>query len=317
MVIACARLLLAAGLVLGLVGGWSTPSKADEPVTGFVYTTDLLPKGKFEISQWMTLRAHKPVGEFSVVEMRTEFEYGVSDRFQLAAYVNYERAHAFHNSVIDGSTLPPETLAHLDVGADDDLRTTKFTAFTLEGIYRILSPYTDPIGLAILIEPEIGPKLRELESRLILQKNFFDDRMIVALNATMVQEVRKVPGDPDAEPDSEDFIRHWDKETDVNFGLAVSYRFARNWSAALEVQHEREWAGFNPFNGNKATNSATYIGPTIHYGGQHFFATLTFLDQVPGASDHANPSPGFVYRGRNYADDFERFRFRTKIGWYF
>ena len=31
--------------------------------------------------------------------------------------------------------------------------------------------------------------------------------------------------------------------------------------------------------------------------------------------DYANPPPGFVAGGRNYADDFERFRVRLKFGY--
>lgn len=291
--------------------------RADEPVTGFVYTTDLLPEGKYEVEQWMTWRAHKAIGVYNVIEARSEVEYGVSDAFQLSGYLNYEWAEAYHNNVIDGTTLPPETFAELDVGPDEHFHTTRFTGFALEGIYRILSPYTDPVGLAVLVEPTVGPSLRELETRVILQKNYLDDRLIFAFNLTVSQEVRRVPGDPDAPPASDDFKKHWDKETDVNFGLAASYRFAPNWSVALEMQHEREWAGLNPFDGDKATNAAFYFGPTIHYGGEHFFATVSILDQLPWGKDDANPEPGFIVGGRNYADDFERFRLRAKVGWYF
>jgi len=306
----CGAALVAAALT-------QATAHADEPVTGFVYTTDLLPEGKYEVAQWLTWRAHKAVGTYNVIEIRSEVEYGVTDAFQLSAYLNYEWAEAFHNNVMDGTTLPPETFAQLDVGPNDHFRTTRFTGIALEGIYRILSPYTDPIGLAVMFEPTVGPSLREMETRLILQKNYFDDRLILAFNVTLMQEVRRVPGDPSAPPASDEFKKHWDKESDLNFGLAASYRFAPNWSVGLELQHEREWAGLNPFDGDMATNSATYFGPTIHYGGEHFFATLTVLDQLPWGTDDANPAPGFLVHGRNYADDFERFRVRAKLGWYF
>lgn len=302
--------------LVALAAGASAAS-ADEPLFGYVYTTDLLPKDQMEVTQWLTWRAKKATGTFDVVEARSEFEYGVADNFQLSAYFNYEWAEAFHDNVIDGTTLPPETLAQLPVGPDDHLKTVQFTGFALEGIWRILSPYTDPVGVAILIEPTVGPSLRELESRLIVQKNFFDDRLVIAFNATIAQELRSLPGDPSEPPDSPEAIKHWDKETDVNFGLAVSYRFISNWSAGLELQHEREWAGFDPFNAGQATNSAFYFGPTLHFGGEHFFATLTVLDQLPWGSDFSGPKPNFVVAGRNYADDFERFRVRFKTGWYF
>ena len=62
-------------------------AKAEEPLFGFVYTTDLLPQGKVELAQWLTWRSGKPVGQFDVLEGRTEFEYGLSDRLQIAGYL--------------------------------------------------------------------------------------------------------------------------------------------------------------------------------------------------------------------------------------
>ena len=211
----------------------------------------------------------------------------------------------------------PETFAQLSVDPDDKFETTRFTGIAGEAIWRVLSPYTDWVGLALYIEPTIGPALRELESRIILQKNFLDDRLVFAFNTTIAQEWRRLQADPDADPSSSDFNEHWDKETDVNFGLAGSYRFASNWSAGLELINEREWAGLSPLASSKRTNTAYYLGPTLHYGGSHVFATLTVVDQLPWGADAANPHPGFIVGGRNYADDFERFRVRFKVGYYF
>jgi len=292
-------------------------AQADEPLFGFVYTTDLLPQGASEIEQWASWRAHKKVGTFNVVEGRTEVSYGVTSALQLSAYLNYEWSNAYNNNVIDGTTLPPETLAEVQVGPHERFDLAKFTGVSGEAIWRAMSPYTDPLGLAFYIEPTIGPSLREVESRIILQKNFLDDRLIFAFNATIAQEWRYLHGDPSAPPLSDDYRDHWDKETDVNFGLAATYRFAPNWYAGVEFENEREWAGLNPFSSRNRTNSAYYSGPTIHYGGERFFATLTVLDQLPWADDYANPAPGFIVGGRNYADDFERFRVRLKVGYTF
>jgi hypothetical protein len=188
----------------------------------------------------------------------------------------------------------------------------------VEGLYRIASPYTSGVGVALYLEPSIGPRTRELEARLILQKNFLDDRLVFAANATLGYEWRKLQGDPTADPASIDYLTHWDKETDVNFGLAGSYRFTSNWSFGTELQNEREFAGLNPFKAANRTNLAWYAGPTIHYGGRHFFATFTTLFQLPWAHDYANaPADSLVVDGISNADDFEKYRFRLKIGYYF
>jgi hypothetical protein len=301
-------------LLLGLSG--AGPAMADEPLFGFLYTTDLLPKGQKEIEQWLTERRVKANGKFDLVEGRTEFEYGVTDAFQLAFYANYAWTEAYRNGV-DSQTTPPETFAGHSVDPNGRLSASKFVGYSLEGIYRVLSPYTDPVGLAFYLEPTIGHDLRELEERIILQKNFFDDRLVLAANVTVEQELRRLPGDPTADPGTTDAGAHWDRETDVNFGIAASYRVMPNWAIGLEFLNEREFSSFQFWKPKYATNSAYDLGPTLHYGGERFFVNLTFLAQLPWAADYANPPPGFVFQGRSAADDFEKYRFRLKAGFYF
>ena len=88
----------------------SLPAQADEPMFGFIYTTDLLPKGQKEIEQWLTWRHQKAGGYYDQLENRTEFSYGVTDVFQLSGYLNYNWTRAFHNAV-DGTTTLPEQFA--------------------------------------------------------------------------------------------------------------------------------------------------------------------------------------------------------------
>jgi hypothetical protein len=161
--------------------------------------------------------------------------------------------------------------------------------------------------------------MREVETKLILQKNFIDDRLVFAFNATLAWEWRKLHADPEAEAGSIEARDHWDKETDVMFGLAGSYRFASKWSAGAEIQNEREWAGLDPFKPSKRTNQAWYAGPSLHYGGRKFFATLTVLAQLPWARDYteADKTQNAVIDGISNADDFEKYRFRLKMGTFF
>ena len=295
----------------------ASAARADEPLFGFVLTTDLLPANTWEVAQWLTWRAHKQVGTFNVLEIRHEIEYGLTDALQISGYLNWEWAQAHNNNVIDGTTLPPETFANVAVGANENFRLTKFTGIAGEAIYRILSPYIDPVGLAIYVEPLIGPQVRELESRIILQKSFYDDRLVFAFNITHHFEWRYLHGDLSLTPADDEFYDHWDKETDLNFGIGASYRFAPGWAAGLELINEHEWAGFDLFDSGLKTNVAYYLGPNIHYANEHVFATLSVVDQLPWGEDYANLPPNFVVKGRNYADDFERFRVRLKFGYYF
>lgn len=308
--------LVWSAVLLAVGGVGAGQADADEPIFGFTYTTDLLPKGKSEVEQWLTLRTKRPWGDYYVLEGKSEYSFGVTDAFQLSAYLEYAWTDVHRNSV-DRKTQPPETFAEQTVDEDRRFSKAKFIGVSAEGIWRLLSPYTDPFGLAILLEPTIWDDFVEFESRLILQKNFLDDRLVLGFNTTLAQELRQLPGDKSAGPGTVEATRHWDKETDLNWSVGASYRFARNWSAGIEFINEREFSELIFWQGKYATNSAYYVGPTLHYGGKSMFFTLTFLDQLPLGQDFANPRPGVVRGGRNYADDFERYRVRIKLGYFF
>ncbi len=299
---------------LGLIHGGVV--RADEPLFGYLYTTDTLPKGKKEIELWSTQREGRSQGDFHVWQGRAEVSYGLTDRLQVSGYVDLDYTDVYHNTPT-GETAPPEVFGDYSVGPNERLKRGRLEGVSAEAVYRVLSPYTAPIGLALYVEPTIGPRTREIESRLIAQKNFLDDKLVFAANLTVGQEWRYLLADPSADPTSDEFHDHWDKETDVNFGVAGSYRFRPNWSAGLELLNEREFAGLNPFDPSTRTNVAYYFGPNLHFGGERFFITGTFLVQLRGAKDYANPAPGFVVNGISNADDFEKYRLRIKAGYYF
>lgn len=309
----------AVGSAIGLILGTATvyPASADEPLFGFIYTTDLLPQGKWEAEQWVTLRQGRSQGNFSLLQTRTELSYGATSWLQFSGYLNFAYANTLHNSP-SGDTSPPEVFADFNFDPAKRFSVLRFESFSVEAIARVLSPYTDGIGLAFYVEPSFGPRTIELENRLILQKNFFDDRLVIAFNATLGYEWRAFPGDTTLNPWDAGYNAFFDRETDINFGLAASYRFAPNWSAGVEFQNEREYAGTVPFTASSPTNVAYYLGPTLHYGGKRFFATLTALFQLPIAQDWANKgADSFVVNGISNADDFENFRIRLKVGYYF
>lgn len=285
----------------------SATASAEESMFGYVYTTDLLPKGGKEIEQGLTWRHQKIGGTYNQIEGRTEFEYGLTDDLQVALYANYAWTQAYQNGPY-GATTPPEQFSDFAVGPNDRFNKTRFVGVSGEAIYRILSPYTDVIGLAVYTEPTIGKNFFEWENKIILQKNFFDDLLTVALNFTYAPEFRYLPGDDDPS------VSSWQEETDINFSLGVSYRFMPNWSAGFELVNERE---FNSFWFYHESNSGYFLGPTLHYGGERFFLTVTALWQMPWATTHTDTVPGTLVNGLVLDNDFERFRLRIKAGYTF
>jgi hypothetical protein len=281
-------------------------ARADEPLFGFCYTTDLLPKGKSEIEQWSTTRFTKAQGNYWEQENRTELEHGISDRLQLALYANYDSTAAYHNGPF-GATTPGEQFSNDLPDANAHYSNTRYIGVSGEAIFRVRSPYEHFLGLAFYEEPTVGPDFFESESKVILQKNYRDDRMVLCANATYAPELRKLP-------DPATFVKSNQEETDANINLGASYRFMSNWSAGLEFLNERE---FNSYVFHQATNSGYFVGPVAHFGGRHLFATAGFYRQMPWAGVHSATIPGAVVHGYDFDNDFEKYRVRVKFGWYF
>ena len=293
-------------LVALLVFFVSAPAMAGESQFAFLYTTDLLPKEQKEIEQWVTWRHAKIAGSYDLLEGKTAYEYGISDDFQLAFYASYAWTHAYKNGPF-GATTAAEQFGYDSPRSDENYHAWRFIGFSVESIYRVLSPYTSPLGVALYLEPTIGNKFAEIESRVILQKNFLDDTLVFAFNFTYAPEFRLLPSDEGGAG------RAWQEEVDVNYALAASYRVASNWFAGLELLNERE---FSSLGFSDLANSGYYLGPNFHYGGKEFFVTGTFLRQLPWATVHAATVPGAVVDNLDFDNDFEKYRVRFKFGFY-
>lgn len=290
----------------------AVPAAADEPLFGYVYTTDLLPKGKWEIEQWITAREGQANGHFHHIDMSTELEYGLSDNLQVSIYANYMYADESANSVrglTEGIEIPWN---------HDPLkpyREARFDGFSFEAVYRVMSPYTDPFGLAFYIEPEIGATESGLELRAIAQKNFLDDRLVLAANIWFEFEREQgsnlfVPGSGEIPDGSKG------EDTMAEFDLGLSYRFAPNWSAGLEFRNHNEFEGWT-LNHSRQEHTAFFLGPNIHYAGERWFATLSVLRQIGAVT--FNDEQAFESRGGLlFGDEHTRWDgIRLKFGYTF
>jgi len=279
----------------------AVPVLAGESPFGYVYTTDTHPRGAREIEQWLTRRHGQSRGDYDLWQGRTEIEYGVTDRLQTALYLNYDHVSALHNRP-DGTTGPG---AFVPDAADPDARynRTFFQSFSSEWIYRVLSPYKDPIGLALYIEPTWGPDERELETKLILQKNFFDDRLVWAANLTAAAEKERFHGD-------------WEREGELELTTGLAYQFAPGWHGGLEYRHHRGYEG-RGFSAAKRAYVVNFIGPSVHYAARKWWVTATFLTQLANAKAYNDEAREDIVGGRFYGEHHERNELRVKVGFEF
>jgi hypothetical protein len=256
-------------------------ARADESPFAYTYLTEVLPQGEIEVEQWLTWKHKKPQEKFDVLEGRTEIEYGFTNRFLGALYLNYEHV----NIEPEGPGAPN--------GAEN---TTKFTGVNAEFIYQVWSPFTDPFGFALYAEPAIGDGERALEFKLLFQKNFLEDRLVFATNFIF-----------EFEWEHEEEEDEWEREAAFEINIGLAYRVAPGWFLGAELLNENAYEGHF----EHAEVSSWYVGPAVHYASQNWWATLGFYKQLPWASNHTD-EPELTSHG--YVVDAERTRLRFRLG---
>ena len=139
--------------------------------------------------------------------------------------------------------------------------------------------------------------MRELEAKVLLQKNFLHDTLRLAANVNVEDAWEREAGT-------------WSKGSAVEFFAGVAYNISPEWSIGLEISNENDFDGL--FGNAHASTTAYYLGPTISYVGLPLTLMLGAQFQLPGASDHTH-TLGTVANG--YLSDAERTRlgFRIKM----
>jgi hypothetical protein len=271
----CVALVGAAALIAVLEGAFPNESHADENLFGYVKGAEPLPKGALELYESLTLRSDKGTGDYQALDSKTELEYGITDRLAGSIYLN-AMAIDTEGIIIDGYLPKDESYGLRPSGIEGALK------------YNFLSPVKDPLGLSAYfslayswLDPHSGQDKDKVtaEWKLLLQKNFLDDQLVFATNLGM--EATHAKRKPIADlPPGFDWPTDPEMEIGLNLGIAASYRFAPNWFAGVEAlydeEHETE-VGLERW--------SIQAGPTLHYGGKKWWATLTWFPQIKGGGE--------------------------------
>lgn len=277
-------------LALPIAGSFPTSALADEHLFGWVLGAETLPSQHAEIYEFLTSRMGKVEGTYLGLDSETEVEYGFTDQFQ--ASISLEN-HYFYNNGVDG---PRDAL--------NDTNAYRFGGVELAGKYRVLSPFKDPIGFAIRLEAgylahDEVDGLRETEGyiapQFILQKNYFDDTLIFDANGGVEFAWGKRPAEK------------YPRELALTGGAGVSYRFAPNWYFGLESHIRSEYPLFHFDN---FEHCVVFAGPSLHYGTQRWWVTLSYGYQIYGSGI------GEPASGQTFAEEV-RNETRLKIGFNF
>lgn len=166
----------------------------------YSYETTTMAAGAMELESsvtWKTQQADEP--GVDAFDIRHEFEYGMTDRLQLAFYFadwQYERSNLTSSN-------------------------TKFGDVAFEAIYNLTDPNTTPFGSALYGEIKGSDDFIELEAKLLLQKNFGSWMFVYNIGGEIAWE-----------------NDYRNDEAELMQSAGVSYQFNPSWSVGAEVLHE-------------------------------------------------------------------------------
>jgi hypothetical protein len=226
---------------------------ADNRIFTYSYEPETEPRGDWEYEQSVTLRAGRnaTVGQadYQLWEFREEIEYGVTDRYTVALYVNHDYEH-FNDPASGTTTSEP-----------------RWKGVSLENRYLVLDPVEHPIGLTLYLEPTYDGDNAELEQKIILGQRHGSWKW--ALNLTHATEW------------TDDF-HDYEGELEISGGLA--WQFSRRWSLGVEVRDHNELPAYQTWE-----NTAVFFGPVVSYRRLKWWAALTVMPQIYGANFTGNP----------------------------
>lgn len=250
----------------------SSPSFAGEGYFGWVYGLDLQPEGKLEFEQRLQLTRGQASGKYDLWQGRTELEYGLTNDFQIAGYLNTYSMSAsrnYTNTDFCDQGVNPCTAGYGVPGSTDPagmFSKKGIDGVSLEGIWRITNPVTSPIGVGLYFEPTIGNLKNAFETRLILQSNFLDDRLQIVGNLMYEVEHLKFDDEPI-------------EETVVDFVGGFSYRIMPNLNLGLEYRFHNDYDGYSL---NSRVQRAHFWGPNMHYATKNWWVTAAMRTQIGG-----------------------------------
>jgi hypothetical protein len=268
-------------LPLAIASLFTLNAHADENLFGYVKGSEVLPAGAWELYGVVTQRADKGVGEYTAYNFDTELEYGVTDRFTMKGELKGQSMDT-SGLLIDGY-LP-----------GDEKYSLKFQGGEVSGKYNFLSPALDDFGLSmttgleyLVLDPHSGQDKDtiSIDLEVQMQKYFMEGQLIWAANfGTEGTRATRAPIDDLPE----DFEWPTEMEVEIEFwaGMGLSYRFVPNWFFGVETLYETEYE-----TGVAMERDSVFAGPSLHYGGEEFWMTFTYFDQIRGGGETFEGQP--------------------------
>lgn len=269
------RVMLTLAVLAGMMvypGGSMT--YANERRFTYIYETPVLSPGARELEIWNTYRSGKP-WYFRRLDQRIELEFGVADRLMTSLYLNYEWKTADSNGDASGGEKESEQGASVST----------------EWKYKIFDRVGDPLGMALYGEFTLGLDERELEMKMILDKQI--GRFLISGNLVMEYEWKD---------DLLNGVVGTEREMKLEFSGGISYNVTGQFAFGVEAVQQ------NIMVEGKVEHAALFAGPVVTYATEEWWATLTVLPHVAGLK-------GSTVSGLDL-DEFERSQVRFLLSFH-
>ena len=242
---------------------------ATERYFTYTYEPEVFPQGAAEFEKWVTLRTQrsKDVGQenFNRWELREEFEYGVTDNYTAAFYINLLQSTNYK-----------------DPTTGDTVSETEFKGVSIENSYMLLNPAEHPIGFTLYFEPSYSGDEAEVEEKIIIGQRHGDWKW--ALNLVNETEWNLNGGGSEG-------------VFEVDFG--ITRHLNPRWSLGIEFRNHNIIPSYDDWE-----FTAFFIGPVVSYSVENWWATLTVLPQFWGKNTGGGPTPvdGFELQEHEYVN---------------
>lgn len=228
---------------------------ANERHFTYTYETAVLGKGQKEVEVWSTPRIGREDYYYGI-DSRIEFEIGVTDRWQLALYLN----GTTQTAEVSPGVLESES---------------QFQGFSLENKIKLMDPVADAFGLAFYGELGFGPSETEVELKILVDKRLGN----LHLAANVVGELEL-----EAEGKATEMEVELEREYALDVILGGTYFLQSNLAAGAEVRNH------NVFAEGELEYSALFAGPVISYSTEDWWIAFTVLGQLPSIAGHHSGS---------------------------
>ncbi|MGE5521972.1 MAG: hypothetical protein ACM3VS_18765 [Candidatus Dadabacteria bacterium] len=207
------------------------------------YTSNILPKGSFDIELWHTSRFGHEGEYFHAMDQRAEYEVGLGRNVQTSIYFN-----RYQKSISD---ITGKINQYNEIGVSNEWK------------WKLTQP-TSKTGVALYGEVGVKGDEIELETKLILDKTI--GKNLFAFNA--VYELEE-------EAEVENGKTQYSLEaTPVEFDFGYMRNLSPSLGIGIELRNNNEIVK------GSWQNSVLFAGPTINYRSDKWFVIANYLPQL-------------------------------------